>query len=865
MKQYNFLCKIFIMIIIINLIIVPTAEKTFADSYYDSFIYGVGYGETLLKNISFNDISRHWAEIPIKRMAAHNLIRGYTTNLFKPNVSIPKEQVIVIIIRAMGQEEAAQKQAELGLDIPILQPGDTVYSYSPWLGGYLYQAYEQGILTERELITLQWQAPAERQEVAYWLAKALKLPELYGSEMQQIYSLNDWHDIKKEYLTQIESVLKEGIMTGTPKRDFKPKDGMTRAEMAAVMDRSMDLFLPYSGLKKLMGTVIKQTSETESTGTGTIKRENYTVELLNGETINISVEDKIINSWQNESNNLIVLKDGKLGDNSLIYPEDDIVFYLDPKNRVTFLEVTGAFNREIVEGEIKNIKPSETGGEIIIESYSGSIYRYKLSLGLKPVIDYRKTELNDLIEGQEIIVTAVNGTAVAITGFTGLQEGYIPPGSRIHRGRIRSVNDNSIKIINADGIENTYKISSYTDITKSGRKISSDDLSVGEKVMLFFDYLDTDEVSRITVSGFQGKVNAVYKGRLNRADARRGELVLENTSEYYYGSWIDHKTQMKLALNRDAEIYYDGRAISISDLEKKYRNSYVYATVLPGYGREEGICIIIKDDDEISDSGRVDSISWISGVIETGNSIIHTNEATIFLNNGNIVDIMDIDERAQIFYTALSKGEAKKGIIINMIDFYPADYRIFKGNINEITPQGFIIDSFSEYRENSWSSTKSSRQKREFSLYDDTTIIDTSQETDKIIPLKDFKYARFTHDYYDYFTYVIARDDKAFGVILIADDDKNIDEIISIGQISMKDTPRNAVMLDNLIDWNDFREKWNETLTTLEIYLKDTLIIKDDEVIEFEDLEVGDTLYLIRNNNNGLIVIVQNGMMGGTK
>ncbi len=61
-------------------------------------------------------------------------------------------------------------------------------------------------------------------------------------------------------------------MTGTPKGDFKPKDGMTRAEMAAVMDRSMDLFLPYSGTEKLMGTVIKQTSETESTGTGDYKK-----------------------------------------------------------------------------------------------------------------------------------------------------------------------------------------------------------------------------------------------------------------------------------------------------------------------------------------------------------------------------------------------------------------------------------------------------------------------------------------------------------------------------------------------------------------------------------------------------------------
>ena len=162
----------------------------------------------------------------------------------------------------------------------------------------------------------------------------------------------------------------------------------------------------------------------------------------------------------------------------------------------------------------------------------------------------------------------MNGTAVAITGFTGIEEGYITPESRIRQGRIRFVDDNSIKIIDAEGIENTYKISSYTDITKSGHKIDADDLSIGEKVMLFFDYLDTDEVSRITVGGFQGKVNAVYKGRLNRADARRGELVLENTSTYYYGNWIDHKSQMNLNLNKDAEIFYDGRAIDISDLKR---------------------------------------------------------------------------------------------------------------------------------------------------------------------------------------------------------------------------------------------------------------------------------------------------------
>ena len=66
-------------------------------------------------------------------------------------------------------------------------------------------------------------------------------------------------------------------MTGTPKRYFKPKDSMTRAEMAAVMDRSMDL--PYSGTKNLW-KCCETNIRDRTTGTGSIKREIYTVQLL---------------------------------------------------------------------------------------------------------------------------------------------------------------------------------------------------------------------------------------------------------------------------------------------------------------------------------------------------------------------------------------------------------------------------------------------------------------------------------------------------------------------------------------------------------------------------------------------------------
>jgi len=836
-------------------------QITDSKAYTSARLLGPEYGETLLSNTSFNDIAGHWAAISIKRMAGQNIIRGYSPRSFRPDVLIPREQAIAIIIRAMGKEERAQKIALTeGENLQRAEEGAAVYSYSPWAMGYLYQAQLEGIITEDDLKTVKWEQPARRQEVAYWIAKALHLPEVYGDDLQRVFNFNDWREIDSKYISYIESVLKEGIMAGTTSGNFNPIDGMTRGEIAAVMDRARDYFLEGSGIKKEMGTVISTVTETEETGPGTTTRHIFRVRTFNGELYDLVSEERITNTWERESRTLVVMRNGELGDESFLHQDDDVIFYIDNDNRVTFIEVTG-FYRDVVEGEIKKI--DRNSGEIAVRDYNGNTYRYKILPWVRPVIDHQEVDIKDLLEGQEITVTVVNGTAVGITGFSGLEEGYIPPRSRIRRGRIRAIDDDSITIIDADGNEKEYQIGYYTDIARGGSKIDARDLRAGERVMLFFDEVNTDEVSLITVGGYQGKIKAIYKGKLAGADARRMEIVMDNVKEYYFGNWLDYKSQIKLNLNRQAGIFYNGREITVDDLMKMHKNSYIYAAVLPGYGIEEGIQVIVKDNDEIADNGRISSVSWIQGSIKVGRETIYTNEGSIILRNGNLVDIIDIDSDDDIFYLALRENNVNEGVIVNTMDFYPADYTVFKGDLSEIDNYGFIIDSYSEYSANSWSSFKSYKYEKEFSFSDDTVIIDTSKSNGKEIPLNDFKYARYTHDYYGDFLYVVARDDKALGISIWPDSIQN--EITSLGRIASKNTGERKVTLSYLKDWSDFKEKWSENLSSLDVYLQDALIIKDSEVIEFEDLEIGDTLYLIRDNNQGIIVIVQNRTLGGTR
>src|SRR5690606_36258426 len=108
-----------------------------------------------------------------------------------------------------------------------------------WADGYIQVAANRGIITPAEQADLlnNRNRPAQRQEVAAWLSKALELPAVYSTGIQLVYSFSDWRDFNPELLSAIEPVLQRQLMGGDPGGTFRPKGTIKRGEMASVLYR----------------------------------------------------------------------------------------------------------------------------------------------------------------------------------------------------------------------------------------------------------------------------------------------------------------------------------------------------------------------------------------------------------------------------------------------------------------------------------------------------------------------------------------------------------------------------------------------------------------------------------------------------
>ncbi len=81
--------------------------------------------------------------------------------------------------------------------------------------------------------------------------------------------------------------------------------------------------------------------------------------------------------------------------------------------------------------------------------------------------------------------------------------------------------------------------------------------------------------------------------------------------------------------------------------------------------------------------------------------------------------------------------------------------------------------------------------------------------------------------------------------------------IYTKGQVVSIDTNWNRVELKNSFDWLDYYNKWNDNRTNTYIELGDTIIMKNNETISFDDIEIGDKIKAIRYKEDAVVVFVE--------
>jgi len=173
---------------------------------------------TVKVNVQLVDINSHWAEKSIRSMASWGMISGYPDFSFKPNTPVSKYEALMMIARASGYE------------------ADTNLSWNDSLEAMIDYAVDEGILTKDESEDLTGRQPAKRYEVAVWAVRAMGLEE---DDDKLIF--NDINEIPAYARCYVASMYRYQYMVGYPGKVFAPNKPVTRAELASIIYRILEV------------------------------------------------------------------------------------------------------------------------------------------------------------------------------------------------------------------------------------------------------------------------------------------------------------------------------------------------------------------------------------------------------------------------------------------------------------------------------------------------------------------------------------------------------------------------------------------------------------------------------------------------
>jgi hypothetical protein len=180
--------------------------------------------------VEFSDVASHWAKEAVNDMGSRLVISGIGNNMFVPDRDITRAEFAAIMVRALGLK------AGIGGN-PFTDVSSTAWycdSIKTAVEYKLISGYGDGRFGPSDKLT--------REQAMAIISRAMNITglkaELAGGEAEKL--LAGFTDAAKaaDYArNSIAACLKAGIVSGRGGRLIAPKDNITRAEVAAIVQR----------------------------------------------------------------------------------------------------------------------------------------------------------------------------------------------------------------------------------------------------------------------------------------------------------------------------------------------------------------------------------------------------------------------------------------------------------------------------------------------------------------------------------------------------------------------------------------------------------------------------------------------------
>ncbi|WP_256762184.1 S-layer homology domain-containing protein, partial [Cohnella sp. WQ 127256] len=180
--------------------------------------------------LEFQDVSNHWAQKAVNNMGSRMVIDGTGEGKFNPDRDITRAEFAAIIVRGLGLKLENDTSAFKDVKAADWYSSaiNTAYAH------HLISGYEDGTFRPNDKIT--------REQAMAIIAKAMEITGLKqnlaaNSIEDRLRSFTDAADASEWAKSGIADSVEAGIITGKSKSVLDPKALITRAEVAAIIER----------------------------------------------------------------------------------------------------------------------------------------------------------------------------------------------------------------------------------------------------------------------------------------------------------------------------------------------------------------------------------------------------------------------------------------------------------------------------------------------------------------------------------------------------------------------------------------------------------------------------------------------------
>jgi hypothetical protein len=183
--------------------------------------------------INFKDITGHWAEKVINKMASKGVIRGVGNNEFQPDRNMKRSEFAYLIDNAFGIQIAY-------FAVPDITKMFNDVKNEDWYSSALIDLVTAGIVDDKT--AFRPNEPITREEMVHYIVRAFvyKTKTELGTQSEVASTFSDKDQINKAYLEDVNNAVKMGFIFGKGGNLFMPKGMSTRAEVSVVISRIPD-------------------------------------------------------------------------------------------------------------------------------------------------------------------------------------------------------------------------------------------------------------------------------------------------------------------------------------------------------------------------------------------------------------------------------------------------------------------------------------------------------------------------------------------------------------------------------------------------------------------------------------------------